>query len=66
MKPKQKPDAIVSSSKQQDVVASMNEHFRQTGTFRAADVIRVLGNPLDAVEVRSAEGMFLTAKPERA
>jgi hypothetical protein len=35
--------------------ASVSSHFQQTGTFRAVDILRVLGNPLQGVEVRASD-----------
>jgi hypothetical protein len=32
-------------------VSEMQSHFQQTGAVRAEDIIRVLGNPLESVEV---------------
>lgn len=38
-------------------VTSMHQHYQQTGFFRAEDLTRVLGDPRDAVEVRTSTEM---------
>jgi len=44
--------------------ASVNTHFQQTGTFRAVDILRVLGNPLEGVVVRVSEHRSFSGKEE--
>jgi hypothetical protein len=51
-KTKERPKTIAERDKW---VAEMQVHFQRTGAYRAEDIIRVLGNPLESVEVRPAK-----------
>jgi len=50
---------------QEEWVSSVTDHFQRTGTFRAEDIIRVLGNPLEGVEVKAVPEMCFSGKAER-
>jgi len=40
----------------------MREHFAETGSYRAQDVRRILGNPWDRVEVATQAGTQLMSR----
>jgi hypothetical protein len=50
---------------QEEWASSVTDHFRQTRTFRAEDIIRVLGNPLEGVEVKAMPEKCFSGKTER-
>jgi hypothetical protein len=53
------------TKRDREAVASMEEHFRKTGTFMAADILAVLGNPLEAVQVQRVERPYFGASSKR-
>jgi hypothetical protein len=53
---KQNPKAAVAkSSEPAKWVVEMHGHFQQSGSYRAVDLKRVLGDPRDKAEFRSRE-----------
>lgn len=50
---------------QRELASAMNVHFQQTGTYRAEDILRVLGNPLGGVEVQPSQHAPFMGKIDR-
>jgi hypothetical protein len=63
--PKQQPTRAAPRETRKEWVASVNTHFQQTGAFRAKDIIRVLGNPLESVEVQTTPRASFSGMNER-
>jgi hypothetical protein len=68
--PKAKPRSVKSKKAQAPAkstaaqpgakwVESMHAHFQQTGYYRADDLNRLLGDPRDAVGIRSDDGAVI-------
>jgi hypothetical protein len=63
-KPATKPTVEASTPTTADLVRGMAAHFNQTGTYRAVDICRVLGNPVEGVilePVQTAEMAYRRA-----
>jgi hypothetical protein len=41
--------------------ADARRHFERTGSYRAEDVARVLGDPRDRVEIKSPDGLRIAS-----
>lgn len=54
--------AVPQVRNESDWVQEMNRHFSATGSFRASDVRRVLGDPLKSVSIDAAKVQYASTR----
>jgi len=62
MNEKKSPLDLLLEAPQPQWVTEMREHYRKHGWYRAADIIRLLGDPRKRVEVGTREALLESLK----